>query len=207
MNILLTAATAPELGPLTGKYSSYPNVKILFTGAGMVATAYCLGRELALEKYDLVINAGIAGSFDRSMSLGQVVNVTEDHFAELGAQDDEEFIPFEALGIGGSSGISFDPPAGLPAIFNDLKKVNGITVNTVHGNELTIYKTAQRLQPGTESMEGAAAGFACKQAGVACIQVRAISNYVEKRNREAWDIPLAIKNLNTFVAQLITELT
>ncbi len=206
MNILLVAATAPELGPLTEKYSSHPDVKILISGAGMVATAYALGRELALNRYDLVVNAGIAGSFDRSISLGEVVNITEDHFAELGAEDGEQFIPFEALGIGGSSGIVFEPPAALPRIFNDLKKGKGITVNTVHGNELSIYKIAQRLQPVTESMEGAAAGFACLQAGVPCIQVRAISNYVEKRNREAWDIPLAIKNLNTFVSQLIAEI-
>jgi futalosine hydrolase len=207
MKILVIAATPPELGPLTEQYSSHPNLTILFSGAGMVATAYALGRELALNTYHLVINAGIAGSFDRSIPLGQVLNVTEDHFAELGAEDDEEFLPFESLGIGGSSGVIFQPPAECPRILNELKKAKGITVNTVHGNEFSIYKTAQRLQPVTESMEGAAAGFACLQAGVACIQVRAISNYVEKRNREAWNIPLAIKNLNTFVAQLIEEIT
>lgn len=30
---------------------------------------------------------------------------------------------------------------------------------------------------------------------VPCLQLRAISNYVEKRNRDAWEIELALSNL------------
>jgi len=33
-----------------------------------------------------------------------------------------------------------------------------------------------------------------------------VSNYVEKRNREAWKIGLAVKNLNTFAADLVEKL-
>jgi len=57
--------------------------------------------------------------------------------------------------------------------------------------------------PVTESMEGAAFFYACKQAGVPCLQIRAVSNYVEKRNRDAWQIGLAIKNLNSFAAEFL----
>jgi futalosine hydrolase len=35
------------------------------------------------------------------------------------------------------------------------------------------------------------------------MQIRAVSNYVEKRNRDAWQIGLAIKNLNIFAIDLI----
>ena len=58
----------------------------------MVATAFALGKHLAINQYDLAINLGIAGSFDRNIALGEVVEITEDTFAELGAEDDEDFI-------------------------------------------------------------------------------------------------------------------
>jgi futalosine hydrolase len=55
-------------------------------------------------------------------------------------------------------------------------------------------------------MEGAAFFYACREAGVPCLQIRAVSNYVEKRNRDAWQIGLAVKNLNTFAVELLERL-
>ena len=46
----------------------------------------------------------------------------------------------------------------------------------------------------------------CKNYNIPCIQIRSISNKVEKRNKENWNLPLAIKNLNDTVAQIITAL-
>jgi nucleoside phosphorylase len=61
----------------------------------------------------------------------------------------------------------------------------------------------ERLHPQVESMEGAAFFYACKQMDVPCIQIRVVSNYVEKRNRDNWNIGLAIKNLNTFAVEFL----
>ena len=55
-------------------------------------------------------------------------------------------------------------------------------------------------------MEGAACFMVCEKFNIPCMQIRAISNKVEKRNKAHWDLPLAIKNLNATVAQIITEL-
>jgi futalosine hydrolase len=54
-------------------------------------------------------------------------------------------------------------------------------------------------------MEGAAFFYACARVELASIQLRAISNWVEPRNRDAWNIPLAISNLNQSLAQLLSE--
>ena len=43
-----------------------------------------------------------------------------------------------------------------------LKSVRGITVNTVHGDELSIMKIVHRLNPQV-SMEGAAGMLACQK--------------------------------------------
>ena len=179
--------------------------EILITGVGMVATAFALGRHLSANKYDLVLNLGIAGSFDRNIALGDVVEITEDNFSELGAEDDNEFLSIDKMGFGEATYHPATKLADLYNLFNtfNLKTVSAITVNTVHGNEASIKKVTERLHPQVESMEGAAFFYACKQMHVPCIQIRAVSNYVEKRNRDNWNIGLAIKNLNTFAVEFL----
>ena len=59
------------------------------------------------------------------------------------------------------------------------------------------------LNPQIESMEGAAFFYACKIARIPCLQIRSISNYVERRNKASWDILLAIKTLNNEILNLI----
>jgi futalosine hydrolase len=211
MNILVVAATREEVGGLidTGQLSvvddtnSKQLANLLITGVGMVATAFALGKHLAINQYDLVINLGIAGSFDRNIALGEVVEVTKDTFTELGAEDDNQFISLEALGFGQTA---FETRARLADYYNRKKilEVTGATVNTVHGANESITSLQKRITPQLESMEGAAFFYACEQVGVPALQIRAVSNYVEKRNRDAWKIGLAVKNLNTFAAELLS---
>jgi futalosine hydrolase len=227
MRILIVAATQQEIEPLFQVSSFDPqaesqetsdlepqnqDLRILTTGVGMVATAFALGRHLATNTYDLAINLGIAGSFARSLDLGEVVEVTTDALAELGAEDDEAFLSIEQLGFGEST---YNASTTLSGLFsqngiagNDLllKQTAGITVNTVHGNEQAIRKITGRVDVQIESMEGAAFFYACRKAGIPCLQIRAVSNYVEKRNRDSWKIGLAIKNLNTFADALLQRL-
>ena len=152
----------------------------------------------------MVINLGIAGSFDRDIEPGEVVEVTEDRFSELGAEDDQIFLTIDELGFGESV---FKPMAKLSdfGIVN-ITQASAITVNNVHGNEVNIKKIADRLNPQLESMEGAAFFYACKQAGVPCVQIRAVSNYIERRNRDSWQVGLAIKNLNIFATEFLKRL-
>ncbi|WP_259069089.1 futalosine hydrolase [Mucilaginibacter sp. X4EP1] len=224
MKILIVAATEAEVAPLISEFgisksdfsedstTQNPDCKLLTancylltTGVGMVATAFALGKHLAVNTYDLVVNLGIAGSFDRGIALGEVLEITEDVIAELGAEDDDKFIPIDELGFG--KGV-FHPTTEISNLYNlfntfNLKKARAITVNTVHGNEASIAKVAARLNPQLESMEGAAFFYVCQQMNVPCLQIRAVSNYVEKRNRDAWKIGLAIKNLNTFAIEFL----
>jgi len=219
MRVLIVAATQGEIEPLIlggseqGTDNSQLTTDLLITGVGMVATAFALGRHLAVNQYDLAINLGIAGTFTRSINLGEVVEVTNDIIAELGAEDGNNFLTIEDLGFGESV---FGASTTVSNLFSHighadnsllLKQVTGITVNSVHGNEQTIDKIRDRLNPTVESMEGAAFFYACKQAGLPCIQIRAVSNYVEKRDRAGWKIGLAIKNLNTFADALLKRLS
>ena len=192
MKILLIAATSDEIIK-----ELFPNAEILISGVGMVNTTYGLTKDLSVNSYDLVINMGVAGCFNPTVKIGDVVEVVEDCFSEIGFENGvkfEEFSDFEITNTFKVEGKT------------NLQKVKGITVNTVHGNEDSIARIISRLNPDVESMEGAAIFKVCKEFAVPCMQIRAISNKVEKRNRENWNMSLAIQNLNTTVQQIIVAL-
>ncbi len=224
MNILVVAATRDEISPLIAHLAANTQatanaesssdltfqltkakIDVLITGVGMVATAFALGGQLANASYDLAINLGIAGSLDRSIALGEVVEVTDDTFIELGAEDDECFITLDELGFGGTR---FGTATRLSNYTTDrsIRQTTGITVNRVHGNERSIESLRQLTSAQSESMEGAAFFYACEQAQLPALQIRAVSNYVEKRDRNAWKIGLAVKELNTFAVELLERI-
>lgn len=211
MNILLVAATTFEIQPLLTYFKfdettlqvEDHKIDVLITGVGIAPTAFSLGQHLARQTYDLAINLGIAGSFDRNLALGDVVLVDRDIFADWGAEDGESFLPIDVLGFGTSEQSSTGP---LLSITQNLQRVTGITVNKVHGYELSIANVVTRLNPQIESMEGAAFFYACTKTATPSLQIRSISNYVERRNREAWNIDLAVKNINVFAINLLNNL-
>jgi futalosine hydrolase len=178
-------------------------IQVLITGVGMVNTAYMMGR-YSNNVYDLILNAGVGGAFDKTLEIGQLVEVAEDTLSELGAEDGDNFITYDQLHLGGTHIYnSFTNDEYLP--INNLKKVKGVTVNTVHGNNASIEKIKKRHHPDVESMEGAAFLASCGRAKH-YTQIRAISNYVEKRDKSKWNMPLAIKNLNEFLIDFIEKI-
>jgi futalosine hydrolase len=84
--------------------------------------------------------------------------------------------------------------------------MQGISVNRVHGDEESIASIQRRYQPEVESMEGASFFYCALSEHIPFLQLRAISNRVEKRNRDAWDIPRAIQRLNETTIKILEEL-
>jgi futalosine hydrolase len=225
MRLLLVAATEFELAPLVGKLTPASpsservrafthgshDVDILTTGVGMIATAAWCGRVLARQSYDFAVNLGVCGSFDTAFPPGTVVNVLADCIAELGAEDDEQFLTAEQLGLLGPDEFPFrgdllvnrEPKSNR--VIARLPGATGITVNTVHGNERSIARVIDRFDPLVETMEGAAFMYACLVSGVRFAQVRAVSNMVEKRNRAAWKLEEAVAALNAVALRIIEQ--
>ncbi len=220
MKLLLVAATEAEISGLRASNGDLPvgevlhgaltvDADLLLTGVGMIATAYYLGRVLVGYQPSLVLNVGIAGTFRREWPLGKVVEICEEQFADLGVDDKGVFRDLFEVQLLKADEDPYDGKSILPVkgarLLNDpnLERARGITVNTVHGSEAAIAAVLARFQPDVESMEGAAIFFACRMAGVPVLQWRALSNYVEPRNRAAWKIPEALEALwSTLVAVL-----
>lgn len=221
MNILIVSATYNEIEPIIKKlnfekdivgYTGIINknkIRIVITGIGVPNTMFSLMRELEGNTYGLVINIGVAGSFLDELKIGTVVNVTKDCFADIGYESGNEFVPFSKTELFDANKFPFSNGClvnNSELLANDFKEVRGITVNTVHGNLDSISKFVALYQPDVESMEGAAIAFCCLQYHVNFMQLRAISNKVEVRNKENWNIPLAINNLNKALEDYIKTL-
>jgi len=221
MELLLVSATEFEIRPLLQR-SSFVKAHeeglltyrletlcfdVLVPGAGMVPTAYALGRRLALKRYDLAINAGIAGSFRESLPPGTVVNVVEDCVADLGAEEGTKLLSIFDLGLAdpdrhpyrkGKLVTGFVPDdARIGDILGACPRVRGLTSNTVHGNAESIKRIRKLTDADIESMEGAAFFFACLSGHIPCLQIRSVSNMVEERDKSRWRRDLAVDNLNS----------
>jgi futalosine hydrolase len=223
MRILVVTATDGEVAPLVASLTPVPGrssrlksythemhaVDVLTTGVGAVATATWCSGVFARERYDLVLNAGVCGSFRPGLPPGSVVHVTTDRIADLGAEDGDDFLTVYDLRLVGEDEFPFTrgrlvnstPPRN--EALDRLPIGDAITVNTAHGNETTIARVVERYNPHVESMEGAAFMYACLVHGIHFAQVRAISNIVERRNRAAWKLNDAVEALGSVILSII----
>jgi futalosine hydrolase len=222
MKILLATATTAEIQPLLmhlnlrrvkeGTVYKIKNgehkLSIIITGVGMMNTAYQLGKIFTAGDYNFAINAGIAGSFSKDISIGAIVNINREIFADLGAENDTRYLDIFELGLMKENQFPFkngilENKSLLK--FNSIKKlrkVKGISVNKVHGSTNSILSIRKKYKPEVESMEGAAFHYACLKEKIPYSEIRSISNYIEKRDRSKWNIPQAIINLNDFLMDL-----
>jgi len=189
--------------------------EVLITGVGIANTAYHLGLRLNQKRrYKGVIQVGIAGAWDRTLPIGSVVAISTDCFSEMGVMTPDNFLTMEQMGfplVETHSEKIFNiirNPNSLPK----LKRVQSITVNSVHGCVKYAHQTRE-IWAGygydfqVESMEGAAFFLACHHRRQHIFhQVRSISNYVENRDLSQWNILLAVENLNRYLLKELLEM-
>ena len=223
MKILICAATPFEIAPLAEhlersskayedglyKYGEH-QIRVLITGIGMVSTTYLLTKYFAHFPVDLAVNAGIAGAYPNKFPIGEVVNVVSEQIGDLGAeQADGSFKDVFEMELEDGNKPPFTHntlvhPLGKETTF--LPKAKGLTLNKVTGTTATANALAAKYDPDIESMEGAAFFQVCLEEQINFLQLRAISNIVEDRNKEKWNIPLAINNLNKVLIDLLQSL-
>lgn len=218
MRVIISAATVAEWMPsfleMEKLYTGESNrLKVYFhqSGVGMLATAVSLMRLMWEEKPDLVIQAGIAGCFDRSVPLGKVVTINEESLGDMGVEEEGKWKDLFDLKLEKSSYPPFErrklPNPWLPK-FNLLKlpEVNAVTVNQVSTGTERIQQVIKKYNPVTESMEGAALHYIGREANIPFLQIRAISNYVGERDKRHWSIKEAIDNVNLDLIKYIDRL-
>jgi futalosine hydrolase len=224
MHLLLVAATSFEIAPTIDflrknaekiKNNTYffneKRIEILITGVGIAHTVFGLTDRLSRRaKPDLIVNLGIAGAFDRRLSLGDVVEVCTERFGDLGVEEaDGRFTDIFEMNFIASDNFPFENGIlkNKYLFLPNLPNVAALTVQKVHGTAASIQAIHQKYPDiQIESMEGAAFFFVCLRKKVKFTQIRAISNYVEPRNRANWQIALAVQRLNQVMQDYLTQL-
>lgn len=180
-------------------------VNLLITGVGATSMTYFLTKELQREVYNFSILIGIAGSYSKSLKIGDIVNVQSERFADLGILNKNSFIDLFDMNIANSDLFPFENKLlkNFTLINNEailqLKNVKGNTVQTIRPKILT------HIQEDTdiESMEGASFAFVCAQEKMPYAHIRTISNYVGEQDKANWNIALAVNNLALAIIKIL----
>jgi futalosine hydrolase len=210
MRILVCAATEAEIKPLMEELQeNKKEVEVLVTGVGLVAASHAITKAILLQKFDLVIQAGIAGALTEDLKPGDVVMVSSETVGDLGVVEQNQFHSLFDMGL--TNRNSFPWQDGqlknkTEHLLPQLAKVAGVTVNeiTTLSERLHYYKTA--IGAAVESMEGTALHYCCLMEGIPFLQLRAISNHAGERNKNNWRIQEAISNLNQVLKDLLTTI-
>lgn len=151
---------------------------------------------------------GIAGSYSKALSLGEIVNVKSERFADLGIVNENSFTDLFDMKLADADIFPFENKLlkNYTLVNNEeialLQSVNGNTVQSIRP------KLLSHIQEDTdiESMEGASFAFVCANEKMPYAHIRAISNYVGEQDKSNWDIPLAVNNLTKVVTKILNLL-
>ena len=175
-------------------------------GVGPARAAAAAGTGLALERFDLVLSAGVGGGFAGRARPGDLVLADRVVHADLGADSPDGFLPVDRLGFGAAeaaldAGLVARAAGWTGALVGPI-----VTVSTVTGTAARAAQLAATHRPAAEAMEGAGVLAAAQAHGVPFLELRAISNPVGRRDRAGWDLPGALARLGPAVRALAAAL-
>lgn len=229
-----------------------PRDPVFVAGVGAAEIAAATIRAVKARKPQLVVLAGIAGAYDRSLQRGEVVEVVTERIAgiptryarkyetsgpdlglplaagvtvnrsgdglrEMDREQEFRETGFEIPEPETKSGDAVSAPAGQalqpageradsPEQTSDMQSAIEKTNDTDGQNALPVIgdtndTDGQSALPEIENMEGAAFFAVCEALGVACCQIRAVSNYVGEPF-DRWAVGLAVENLTATLTQI-----
>jgi len=208
MKILLLSATEMEIQPTLNAGGA---TGTLIAGVGVPATVYGLMDRLRNNKYDLIIQAGIGGTFTNSVRLGETVIIEHDCFADLAIEENGNLKTVFDMGFADRDQFPFTNGwlvNGSPVLKTlSLPRCKGITVNKITDEQRQLELLKNKYGAAVESMEGAALHYVCLQQHIPFLQLRGISNHVGERDKTKWELREAVQSLNLNLQQIIKDLT
>ena len=218
MRVIITAATHGEWMPsfqkINPKYvgnSKRFSVGFHESGIGMLASSISLMKMFTQETPTLIIQVGIAGSFDKKIPLGKVFVVNNDFAGDMGVNENKVWKDLFDMKLDKPNDAPYEKKS-LPNPwlnqFNLLKlpTKKGVTVNTISTDKKQIQLLGGRYKAVLESMEGASLHYMGRDLTIPFIQIRAVSNYVGERDKSKWKIQEAIYNLNETLLEYLDAL-
>jgi len=227
VRLLIVSATTEEVGILLSFLGQKPEkgkklyridfygikVDVLITGVGSIFTLYGIEEYLCKNsQVDFAINVGLCGSFPESkIGLLKVVNIRSEQFGDLGVVEGGRIKTLFDLGLVEDEVfeqqrlVNDTEFEGLEN-FVDFTGVDSITVCSISSYPEQIERRSKRFGADVENMEGAAFFYVMKKRGIKFLEIRSVSNFVERRNKERWEVMGAISKLNEQMKLLVLEI-
>lgn len=197
------------------------NIILCAAGVGKINAA--AATAVLIERHDprLVINTGCAGAYIGSgLSIGNLAVASEEVLADEGVMSkdgwkDLAYMKLPALKHGGRqyfNTMSLSKHASEKAMrLADCYGVSLVrgrfaTVSTCSGTRQQGAELSERWDVIAENMEGAAVAQVCLRYGVDCLEIRGISNLVEERDMEKWELTLAVEAAQRFVLKYLEDM-
>lgn len=232
--ILFTAATLRELKHFCSSMSGFDfqgcigqctwrkhtRMRLFTCGVGPLNAALGLQSFLAAHpKIDMVINIGIAGSYDPDLlPIGSVCVASAEIWPEYGVRSgagpaDPYLLGFPLSGQDKNAvwnRIELDPRimSNYGSVFREALPAGwtpaaSLTVAGVSGTPEVAHELARTANAGMENMEGFALAYVCKNRGISFSEVRTISNLAGSRSSRDWDFKAAFGSLARLPAQML----
>jgi len=184
-------------------------VRLVQTGMGAVNAAHALTCALQDYRPDWVLQVGVGGAYPGSgLEIGDVAVASEEVYGDVGVRLREGWKGSEEIGIPllqkeGDAAFYNRFPLD-PEVVGKVERIlvggtwqgtapvvrsgTFVTVQECSGTAAMGREREQTFGGICENMEGAAAAHLCRLYGVDFVEVRGISNRVEERDKEGWDL-------------------
>ncbi len=196
-------------------------VVVCAAGVGKVNAAAATAALIERHRPCLVINTGCAGAYPGSgLAIGDLVVAGTEILGDEGALTSPGWLGLREMGVPSltqgtrryynevplswhvsEKAVQLADYCGIP-----LARGRFVTVSTCSGTLLKGEEMTHRYAALAENMEGAAVALVCLRYGIDCLEIRGISNLVEERNLETWDIPRAVEAAQRFVLKYLEEM-
>ena len=198
-------------------------VGLVETGIGAVNTAHALTCVLQARRPDVVLQMGVGGAYPGAgLALGDLALASAEIYGDLGVRTGDGWYSAEFIGIpvverGRAYFNSF--PVDRKLMERAREVLQGgwsepapalrvgpfVTVQECSGLAEMGQERGERFDAVCENMEGAAAAHVCLLYGVSFVELRSISNQVEDRRTDKWDLPLALARAQEAVLRLLRQ--
>ena len=211
-----------------GKIGKY-NVIHVISGIGKANAAHA--ATLLIEKFSpsAVINFGIGGAYpSANLRTGDIAIADKEIYGDEGLWLKDGFRKADKIGTPllkkGRKKYFNEFPVDKnlmqkavkffgfvtchSSLVTEVKSGAFVTVSTVTGTDKRARELEKRFSASgggaiCENMEGAAVAHVCAMYGIPMLEIRGISNIVEDRNRDKWDIKTAAENCQKIILALI----
>lgn len=191
------------------------NRDVTYAASGIGKTNAAHATTILIEKFssELVILFGVAGAYPSAgLEVGDIAVAEKEIYGDEGVLAKDGFHGTESIGIpllkkGRKKYFNeFPLDKNLIKRVTNFKSGTFVTVSTCTGTRKRALELRKRYGAICENMEGAAVAHICAIYGAPMLEIRGISNIVEGRDKNKWDIRLAAENCQKTLIEMLRYL-